>query len=86
MVGSAMPPAVVEKISVSLPKELVRYLEEYGRQNAVTSRSEVVARALRALREAELTESYKLHALEQPDPLVEASVADGLNPSSEHDW
>ena len=47
------------KISVSLPEEWLRYVEEYRQRHGVTSRSEVLVRALRALREAELAEGYR---------------------------
>ncbi|MBB6029316.1 ribbon-helix-helix domain-containing protein [Oceanithermus desulfurans] len=47
------------KISVSLPEEWLRYVEEYRERHGLTSRSEVLVLALRALREAELAEGYR---------------------------
>lgn len=86
MVLSRMAGVKTEKISVSLPKDLIRYAEDYQRQHGVGSRSEVMVRALEALREAELIESYKQHALENPDPLLEMGTSEGLQPSHEDDW
>lgn len=71
---------------MNLPNHLIRYAEEYKRQHGIPSRSEVVVRALRALREAELIESYKQHALEAPDPSLQVGIYDGLQPSNEDDW
>lgn len=54
-----MPATKSAKVSISLPDEWLRYLEEYRRRHGVESRSEVILRALRALREAELAEGYR---------------------------
>jgi Arc/MetJ-type ribon-helix-helix transcriptional regulator len=46
------------KVSVTLPPELVAYADAYQHSHSLASRSEVVAQALRALREAELAAGY----------------------------
>lgn len=86
MVASGMAGVTTQKISVSLPDDLIRYARDYQRQHGIDSRSEVIVRALRALREAELIESYKQHSLENPDPLLAVGLAEGLQPSTEDDW
>ena len=68
----------VERVSVSLPIPLVRFLERYQTDNAVKTRSEVVERALLLLREQNLIEQYRQSALEN-DPAWEVTAADGLN-------
>lgn len=47
--------------TVSIPAELASFLEVYQQTHGV-SRSDAVARGLRKLRDAELTEAYKAHA------------------------
>lgn len=68
----------VERVSVSLPIPLVRFLERYQADHAVKTRSEVVERALLLLREQNLIEQYRQSALEN-DPVWEVTAADGLN-------
>jgi antitoxin ParD1/3/4 len=68
----------VEKISVSLPAPLVRFLEHYQSEHAVKSRSEVVERAIDLLREQSLELEYRESSLEN-DPAWDVTVADGLN-------
>lgn len=78
-----------QKISVSLSTELVDYTETYRQKHGLPSRSDVIARAIRALRERELAEGYRAlaRAYEQkPDPLVEMGVGEGLEPSTEENW
>jgi antitoxin ParD1/3/4 len=70
--------ASVEKISVSLPAPLVRFLEHYQTENAVKTRSEVVERAIALLREQNLEREYRESSLEN-DPIWDVTVADGLN-------
>jgi Arc/MetJ-type ribon-helix-helix transcriptional regulator len=74
---------------VSLPEDLVRYAEQYGKARRMSSRSEVLAEAIRALRERELAQGYRALADEyraNVDALVDAGVAEGLEPSSEENW
>lgn len=77
------------KVSVSLPEELLEYAESYRQMHGLSSRSEVLARALKTLREAELAEGYRELSTEyktRRDPLVEAIGAEGLEPSDETTW
>jgi metal-responsive CopG/Arc/MetJ family transcriptional regulator len=77
------------KISVSLPTEWLRYTEIYRKTHGLSSRSEVIVRAMEALRERELAEGYRALAEEyakHPDALLDAGVAEGLAPSSEETW
>ena len=46
------------KLSVSLPDEDVKFLDEYARSEGIKSRSAVVQRAVRLLRAAELGPAY----------------------------
>jgi len=78
--------ATSEKLSVSLPRDLVDYVDEYRREHDIASRSHVLARAISALRSEELIASYKRSAREAADPLLEGGLADGLTPSTEDDW
>jgi Arc/MetJ-type ribon-helix-helix transcriptional regulator len=48
------------KLSVSLPDEDVRFLDEYARQQDVESRSAVIHRAIRLLRASALGSAYEL--------------------------
>jgi len=78
-----------QKVSVSLPEELLEYAESYRRHHGLPSRSEVLVRALRALREAELAQGYGDLAAEyrvRRDPLADALGAEGLEPSDETSW
>ena len=78
-----------QKISVSLSQDLLRYAETYRKTHGLSSRSEVIALAVKALRERELAEGYKALAEEhrrKPDPLIEAGLEDGLEPSTEETW
>ena len=47
------------KVSVSIPDEDVRFLDEYAREQGLESRSAAVHRAVRLLRTAELAEAYQ---------------------------
>ena len=47
------------KVSVSIPDEDVRFLDEYAREQGLDSRSAAVHRAVRMLRTAELAEAYQ---------------------------
>jgi antitoxin ParD1/3/4 len=68
----------VEKISVSLPLPLVRFLEHYQSQHALKTRSEAVERAIDLLREQSLELEYRQSALEN-DPAWAITAGDGLN-------
>jgi Arc/MetJ-type ribon-helix-helix transcriptional regulator len=47
------------KVSVSIPDEDVRFLDEYAREQGLDSRSAAVHRAVRLLRTAELADAYQ---------------------------
>jgi len=47
------------KVSVSIPVDDVRFLDEYAREQGLDSRSAAVHRAVRLLRTAELAEAYQ---------------------------
>lgn len=73
----------VSKISVSVPADLMSFLERYQQEHGV-SRSEAVAKGLEKLREDELAASYRDHAKEwkrDPDRVFwdTAAVDDGLD-------
>lgn len=67
----------VEKLSVSLPAILVRFVENYQATHQCKSRSQVVEVALQLLREQELESAYR-EANQEIDPNWEMTVADGL--------
>jgi metal-responsive CopG/Arc/MetJ family transcriptional regulator len=78
-----------QKISISLSPELLRYAEDYQQAHGLASRSEVIAHAMKALRERELLEGYKAMAEDykkNPEILLDAGVNDGLEPSTEETW
>ena len=47
------------KVSVSIPDDDVRFLDDYAREQGLESRSAAVHRAVRLLRTAELAEAYQ---------------------------
>lgn len=47
------------KVSVSLPDDDVEFLDAYARSQGIESRSAVVHKAVRMLRESELGEAYE---------------------------
>ena len=69
------------KVSVSIPAEDVRFLDEYAREQGLESRSAALHRAVRLLRTAELAEAYRA-AWEEWDiedaAVWDRTVADGL--------
>lgn len=72
------------KISVSLESEDVRFLDDYAHDHGCGSRSAAVGAAIRALREASLTDDY-VQAFSEwiesgQDQAWESVVADGLGP------
>jgi len=84
-----MTQSSVTKFSISLPQESVRYLERYQAEHGISSRSEAIDRAVRALRELELIEGYRQAAADHqrnPDPLVDSGIGEGLEPSDGNEW
>lgn len=78
--------SVSEKLSVSLPSDLVEFVDQYREAHDIASRSQVLARAVVALRNEELVAGYKALALEAADPLLDTALTDGLKASTEGDW
>ncbi len=76
------------KVSVSLPEALLEYADSYRENHGLSSRSEVLVRAVKALHEAELAQGYKkltAEYREQREPLLNTIGAEGL-PSDETNW
>lgn len=67
----------VEKLSVSLPAPLVRFIENYKITHQCKSRSQVIEVALQRLREQKLESAYR-EANQEIDPNWDLTVADGL--------
>jgi Arc/MetJ-type ribon-helix-helix transcriptional regulator len=70
------------KISISLPADLVYYLDDCIREHKLESRSEVIATALRAMRELELETAYVAASQEwdgsEDAKLWDNALGDGL--------
>jgi Arc/MetJ-type ribon-helix-helix transcriptional regulator len=70
------------KVSVSLPGEDVRFLDEYAKEQGLDSRSAALHRAVRLLRTAELGGTYEAAwaewKAEGEADLWESTTADGL--------
>lgn len=66
-----------EKISVSLSRSLVRFIETYKTSHQCKSRSQVIETALQLLQQQELEQAYR-EANQEIDPDWELTVADGL--------
>ncbi|MBV8886647.1 MAG: CopG family transcriptional regulator [Chroococcidiopsidaceae cyanobacterium CP_BM_RX_35] len=66
-----------EKLSVSLPETLVRFIEKYKLIHQCKSRSQVIEVALQLLQEQELEQAYR-EAIQEVDPDWELTLANGL--------
>ena len=70
------------KVSVSLPGEDVRFLDEYAREQGLDSRSAALHRAVRLLRAAELggayEEAWREWTADGDAELWESTTGDGL--------
>jgi Arc/MetJ-type ribon-helix-helix transcriptional regulator len=70
------------KVSVSLPGEDVRFLDEYAREQGLESRSAALQRAVRLLRAAGLSRAYEAAWAEWTDrgeaDAWEPTTVDGL--------
>lgn len=70
------------KVSLSIPDEDIRFLDNFAREHGIASRSAAVQRSIAMLREVELKEQYKLAMQEwrdSPDSeLWERTVGDGI--------
>lgn len=67
-----------QKISISLPKPLYEFIENYQEEHHYKSRSEVIARALRVLQKLQLETCYR-EANQEIDESFDATVSDGLD-------
>jgi antitoxin ParD1/3/4 len=67
----------VQKLSVSLPKPLAKFVDAYRKKRGIRSRSRVFAEALTLLRNQDLEAAYR-DASRELDPAWESTVADGL--------
>ncbi|WP_315789313.1 ribbon-helix-helix domain-containing protein [Fischerella sp. JS2] len=67
----------VEKLSISLPPSLVKFIENYKLSKGCKSRSQVIEEALELLRNRELKEAYR-QASAEIDSDWDITVADGL--------
>jgi Arc/MetJ-type ribon-helix-helix transcriptional regulator len=84
-----MNPNFNQKLSISLPPELIKFSEDYQHTHQLSSRSEVFAKALQALRDFEFMESYRQAALDattQTDILEQLDAIDGLEASDGSKW
>jgi hypothetical protein len=70
------------KVSLSIPEEDIRFLDNFAREHGIASRSAAVQRSIAMLREVELKEQYKLAMQEwhdSPDSeLWERTAGDGI--------
>ncbi|MDA1365896.1 ribbon-helix-helix domain-containing protein [Glycomyces algeriensis] len=70
------------KVSLSIPDEDIRFLDNFAREHGIASRSAAVQRSIAMLREVELKEQYKLAMQEwrdSPDAeLWERTAGDGI--------
>lgn len=67
-----------EKLSISLPASLARFVEHYKVSNACRSRSQVIEEALKLLQEKALEKAYR-EAEQESDAEWEVTVGDGLD-------
>ena len=72
--------ALAEKVSVSLPADVVNFVESYRKQHDIRSRSQVFELALKLLRERELERAYAEASKEHAEIARDFAVtdADGL--------
>lgn len=67
----------IEKLSVSLSKSSVQFIENFKSTHHLRSRSQVIEKAVSLLKEQELENAYR-EANEEIDPDWEVTVGDGL--------
>ena len=71
-----------QRFTISVEKELAEFLDSYQKQHQVSNRSEVIAKAIKLLRERELGRAYYEAGLEweqsEDAKLWEKTSADGL--------
>ncbi|NEP11828.1 MAG: CopG family transcriptional regulator [Symploca sp. SIO2C1] len=66
-----------QKLSISLPLSLVRFIESYRSTQGCKSRSQVIEVALELLQEQELEKAYR-EASQEIDSAWDVTVTDGL--------
>jgi Arc/MetJ-type ribon-helix-helix transcriptional regulator len=78
----SMKSTITAKVSISLPPEILEFVEQYQQTHQAASRSEVFVEALRLLRERELAEAYRSASQEweasEDARLWESTVGDEL--------
>jgi len=67
-----------EKLSISLPKAMVYFLQDYQEAHELNSRSEVIKKALKLLQQIELEQHYK-EASKEVDSAFDITASDGLD-------
>jgi len=67
----------LQKISISLSLEMVKFIEHYKEATGCQSRSQVISKALLLLQSRELEQAYREASLEV-DEIWEITVGDGL--------
>jgi len=78
-------PTVSEKLSISLPEPLARFVEAYRRRHGLKSKSEVIALALKKLREEELIEGLRAMSEDyahEPDAWLDSDLEETLEGSA----
>ena len=77
-----------ERMTISLPPDIARYIKDYQQAHNLESRSEAFVRAVQALREQELAEQYAALARENDSEraaFLEGNP-DGLGTSDGSEW
>lgn len=72
-----MSPDTNQKVTISLPPDLLRYADRYRQTHGLTTRSEVITKALKLLRERELAEGYQAMAQDKEslfDPWIDSAL------------
>ena len=67
-----------QKISISLPSEMVKFIERYQEVTGCRSRSQVISQALSLLQMQELEQAYREASLEIEED-CETVIGDGLS-------
>ena len=67
-----------KKVSISLPTEMMNFVDHYQKLTGCNSRSKVIAEAIELLKLRELEQAYREASLEY-DPIWETTAMDGLN-------
>lgn len=67
-----------EKLSISLPKSMVYFIEEYQQTHELHSRSEVIKKALKLFQQLELEQHYK-EASKETNSAFDITASDGLD-------